>query len=97
MVAKNDITGDQISSKVATESYRSNYDTIFGKKRKDCGGNCHTCIETFDHHEYVANCKIPVAKMVLCPFCGNKRCPKATDHELKCTGSNDPGQEGSIY
>jgi hypothetical protein len=36
-------------------------------------------------------------KMFLCPTCGNKRCPKATDHELKCTGSNKPGQKGSMY
>lgn len=36
-------------------------------------------------------------KMFLCPTCGNKRCPMATDHRLKCTGSNEPGQKGSIY
>lgn len=35
--------------------------------------------------------------MFLCPMCGNKRCPKATDHELACTDSNKPGQPGSIY
>lgn len=38
-----------------------------------------------------------VAMMVLCPVCGNKRCPKASDHELDCTGSNEPGQPGSVY
>jgi hypothetical protein len=38
-----------------------------------------------------------VAMMVLCPTCGNKRCPKASDHELACTGSNEPGQPGSNY
>lgn len=26
--------------------------------------------------------------MVLCPECGNKRCPKASDHHLACTKSN---------
>ncbi len=36
-------------------------------------------------------------RMILCPECGNKRCPKASDHELKCTGSNEPGQIGSMY
>ena len=36
-------------------------------------------------------------RMVLCPTCGNKRCPKATDHKLECTGSNEPGQKGSVY
>ena len=37
------------------------------------------------------------AGMVLCSTCGNKRCPKASDHELACTGSNEPGQLGSVY
>ena len=36
-------------------------------------------------------------RMVLCPICGNKRCPKATDHRNACTGSNEPGQPGSSY
>jgi hypothetical protein len=34
---------------------------------------------------------------VVCAECGNKRCPRATDHKWPCTGSNDPGQPGSIY
>ncbi|GAA2577743.1 hypothetical protein [Microbacterium binotii] len=34
---------------------------------------------------------------VLCVQCGNKRCPKANDHQNNCTGSNAPGQEGSAY
>jgi len=33
----------------------------------------------------------------VCPDCGNKRCPRATNHELECSGSNEPGQKGSIY
>lgn len=33
-----------------------------------------------------------VQPMWLCPMCGNKRCPKATWHGYKCTGSNEPGQ-----
>lgn len=35
--------------------------------------------------------------MVLCPDCGNKRCPKATHHSHGCSGSNTPGQPGSVY
>lgn len=35
--------------------------------------------------------------MVVCPDCGNKRCPKATDLALGCTNSNEPGQAGSRY
>ena len=37
------------------------------------------------------------ARMVLCPTCGNKRCPKANDHRNECSGSNEPGQAGSAY
>lgn len=35
--------------------------------------------------------------MITCNICGNKRCPHATDHELACTNSNEPGQKGSFY
>ena len=31
-------------------------------------------------------------RMLLCPTCGNKRCPHAHDHRNACTGSNDVGQ-----
>jgi len=36
-------------------------------------------------------------RMILCPKCGNKRCPHSTDHNLECTDSNEPGQPGSRY
>ncbi|HDZ3160556.1 hypothetical protein AAHW03_19535 [Klebsiella pneumoniae] len=36
-------------------------------------------------------------RFVVCPECGNKRCPRANDHRNACTGSNEPGQEGSAY
>lgn len=36
-------------------------------------------------------------RFVVCPDCGNKRCPHANDHRHECTGSNEPGQEGSAY
>lgn len=50
-------------------------------------GNCGRCWKCLANHQY----------MILCPDCGNKRCPKATDHDNPCTGSNDPEQEGSVY
>ena len=34
---------------------------------------------------------------IVCPDCGNKRCPKATYHDNDCSGSNASGQEGSVY
>lgn len=51
-----------------------------------CG--CHKCIE--DRGQYAIH-------MVVCPTCGNKRCPKATWHKFICTNSNEPGQAGSLY
>lgn len=36
-------------------------------------------------------------RFVVCPDCGNKRCPHANDHNNACTGSNEPGQVGSAY
>jgi hypothetical protein len=57
--------------------------TEFAKKR--CW--CHTCRPI----------TLEDMRMVLCPQCGNKRCPRATDHTLECTHSNEAGQVGSIY
>lgn len=58
-----------------------------------CRG-CHTCligvISEFGFPE-------TSTRMITCSDCGNKRCPKATDHENMCTGSNASGQVGSIY
>ena len=34
MATKNDITGDSLVSRGPTDSYRDNYDRIFGKKNK---------------------------------------------------------------
>lgn len=31
--------------------------------------------------------------MIVCPTCGNKRCPRAEYHENKCNGSNEPGPQ----
>lgn len=51
---------------------------------------CHTC-------NPIDWTKPETVFMRLCPECGNKRCPKATDHNNACTHSNDPGQIGSVY
>ena len=37
------------------------------------------------------------SRMIVCPLCGNKRCPKATYHDNECGKSNEPGQLGSWY
>lgn len=67
------------------------------------GCDCHRCIKDLkltagpDEDDYFESMPLSAIKMILCPTCGNKRCPKASDHRLKCTGSDDPGQAGSIY
>lgn len=58
---------------------------------------CHRCIRENDLRHSGQDFSLASSIMVLCPICGNKRCPKASDHRLACTGSNEPGQEGSMY
>lgn len=61
---------------------------------------CHACIKEFglsDSELFGNPLPLSAIKMILCPDCGNKRCPKASDHRLECTGSNEPGQAGSVY
>lgn len=36
-------------------------------------------------------------RFIVCPDCGNKRCPKANHHDNACTTSNAPGQPGSSW
>ncbi|MNE20680.1 hypothetical protein D3C81_240100 [compost metagenome] len=60
---------------------------------------CHRCI---DEHRLGTEgplgwLPLSSTKMILCPVCGCKRCPHASDHDLACTGSNEVGQPGSIY
>jgi hypothetical protein len=55
---------------------------------------CHKCIEGKTTR---GGFPLSGTRMILCPACGNKRCPHATNHELACTGSNEPGQKGSSY
>lgn len=44
-----------------------------------------------------AACQPDYRLMRVCATCGNKRCPGAADHRNTCTGSNEPGQPGSMY
>ena len=50
--------------------------------------SCRKCIDTGE---------VPIfglAVFVVCQKCGNKRCPKADDHNMKCTNSNELNQIG---
>lgn len=58
--------------------------------------NCAACYECLNDPSL--GIRNPVlSRMILCPKCGNKRCPRATQHERPCSGSNEPGQKGSRY
>lgn len=57
---------------------------------------CHACIAEHDLRG-PGGWPLAMTQMVVCPTCGNKRCPHATDHRNACTGSNDAGQRGSLY
>jgi hypothetical protein len=61
-----------------------------------CG--CWTCVnERGDKIEDFTVRLTYVSRFIVCPDCGNKRCPKATWHANACTGSNDAEQPGSRY
>ena len=62
-------------------------------KEQDGCGNCHACLVGVTEH----GLPITFQRMILCPDCGNKRCPKASNHRYQCTESNEPNQRGSIY
>lgn len=57
---------------------------------------CHACEDKRTAH-LSAWGRTLARKFIVCATCGNKRCPRASDHELACTGSNASGQPGSRY
>ena len=68
------------------------------ERLNECG--CRKCLRQRDSKIQVLDSiviPIEMAMMILCPTCGNKRGPHATDHDLACTNSNEPGQKGSAY
>ena len=54
---------------------------------------CNTCatFETEARHRLTGDFW-PDTVFIVCPDCGNKRCPQAAWHEYECTGSNETGQ-----
>lgn len=63
------------------------------QQTNDGCGNCHACLVGVMEN----NMPVTSQRMIVCSDCGNKRCPKASNHRHKCTGSNEVGQYGSIY
>lgn len=50
--------------------------------------DCHKCFKMSG--------EVFMSRMIVCPLCGNKRCPKAQNHNFQCTRSNEPNQEGIL-
>lgn len=59
-----------------------------------CG--CHKCVKARDALKPPSE-RVFGTRMIVCPECGNKRCPRAADHNNICTHSNEAGQPGSAY
>ena len=57
-----------------------------------CG--CYNCMHK---RKDINGFPLTMSTFIVCSECGNKRCPKSTDHNLTCTNSNEPGQPGSRY
>ena len=56
---------------------------------------CDACVRCLERHPFL-DARHPASRMVVCPTCGNKRCPKAEWHEYECSGSNEVGQVGRL-
>lgn len=85
---------------VSQSDFDTKWEAIFGKKdttelveAQQC--YCYNCNK--DRLDESGRLPYVSTRMILCPDCGNKRCPHSTDHRLACTNSNDPGQPGSRY
>ena len=59
--------------------------------------NCGNCYKCYKGKPLGTKGLFALDRMLICPVCGNKRCPKASDHDFACTNSNDKFQEGSYY
>ena len=70
-----------------------NCSNIRCENRKNCL-DCRKCLSKVVDANGVP---VTMTRLIVCPECGNKRCPKASDHNLKCTHSNMPWKTGSIY
>ena len=56
---------------------------------------CYNCLDNL--LDTITMLPVTASRFIVCPTCGNKRCPRATDHRLECSNSNEPGQPGSRY
>ncbi|EOY4630265.1 TPA: hypothetical protein NOX92_003053 [Escherichia coli] len=84
---ENTESGSTIQPAPALDFLPNNAKSSSGDLQAIPGCWCHTCRPV----------TMGDMRLVVCPECGNKRCPKANDHRNACSGSNEPGQEGSAY
>lgn len=84
---------DQLAKPYSTEASKAitALRAALAESEQNCW--CHKCNEG----KTVNGVPFSMTRMILCPDCGNKRCPHASDHRLACTNSNDSGQLGSVY
>ncbi len=83
--------------KVTQEEFKQNHEQTFGARKRwafDQACGCYRCMGL--KYDERGN-PLTMSTFIVCPDCGNKRCPKSTDHTLACTNSNEPGQSGSRY
>lgn len=79
--------------------------TAFGFDKPESGnmtGGTADCFRCEAEHKASLPQDTPLIELlyrdfIVCPRCGNKRCPRATYHGNVCTRSNESGQHGSDY
>ena len=85
---------------VSQKEFGNRFDEIFRKNKEQPvveKPNCYCYNCNKDYTEPHSHIPYVITRMIVCPTCGNKRCPHSTDHNLACTDSNEPGQPGSRY
>lgn len=84
-----------ITTLYGPDCYMRQYDAfmVFWTPGEDCP--CQKCRDYM--HAVIGDDSLVFQGMIVCPTCGNKRCPHASDHDFECTNSNATGQIGSNY
>jgi len=79
---------------VSPETFSDTFDGIFKNTVANVQCGCYNCMSKIADD---SGWPLTMSTFIVCSSCGNKRCPKATDHNLACDNSNQPGQSGSRY
>ena len=79
---------------VSLETFSENFDGNFKNTVANFQCGCYNCMNKIADDR---GWPLTMSTFIVCSSCGNKRCPKSTDHNLACTNSNAAGQTGSRY